>query len=49
MGVKEYFAYDPNKRPLLRETSRRLFGWQLDKGGRVMREMPMHPDGRLWS
>jgi Uma2 family endonuclease len=26
MGVKEYFAYDPNDRPLLRGTSRRLFG-----------------------
>ena len=49
MGVKEYFAYDPNDRPLLRGTSRRLFGWQLDKGGRVMREMPVCPDGSVWS
>jgi Uma2 family endonuclease len=49
MGVKEYFAYDPNDRPLLRGASRRLFGWELDKGGRVMREMPMRPDGSIWS
>ncbi len=26
MGVKEYFAYDPNEVPLVRETPRRLFG-----------------------
>ena len=49
MGVKEYFAYDPNESPLVRETSRRLFGWQLDKGRGEMREMPVHPDGSMWS
>ncbi len=46
MGVQEYFAYDPNEPPLRRDTSRRLFGWQLDKG---RPEMPVDPDGRLWS
>ena len=46
MGVKEYFAYDPNEPPLGKHASRRLFGWQLDKG---RREMPMNTDGRLWS
>ena len=46
MGVKEYFAYDPNEPPLGKHASRRLFGWQLDKG---RREMPMDIDGRLWS
>jgi len=50
MGVKEYFAYDPNERPLLRrDTSRRLWGWQLDKSRGEMREMPVRPDGCLWS
>jgi len=50
MGVKEYFAYDPNERSLLsKETSRRLWGWQLDKGSGQMRTMPAQVDGRLWS
>jgi hypothetical protein len=49
MGVEEYFAYDPHDPPLARATARRLFGWQLDKSARVMREMPMEPGGRLWS
>ena len=49
MGVREYFAYDPNERPLSRETTRRLFGWQRDKGRGEMRAMPLHLDGRLWS
>src|SRR5438105_11249757 len=29
MGVQEYFAYDPNERPLLKERPQRLFGWRL--------------------
>ena len=51
MGVKEYFAYDPNKRPLRRTRTgtRRLYGWQLDPERRVMRELPTGPDGRIWS
>ncbi len=51
MGVKEYFAYDPNKRPLRRARTgtRRLFGWQLDPEHRMMRELPTGPDGRIWS
>jgi Uma2 family endonuclease len=49
MGVEEYFAYDPHDPPLARATARRLFGWQLDKNARVMREIPMEPGGRLWS
>ena len=51
MGVKEYFAYDPNKRPL-RPTltgGRRLFGWQVDAERRSMRELPVRADGRIWS
>src|SRR2546427_5613814 len=32
-----------------RNSSRRLWGWQLDKTKGVMREMPAYPDGRLWS
>ncbi len=51
MGVKEYFAYDPNVPPLSRSraTPRRLCGWQLDKNQGQMREIPVYPDGRLWS
>jgi Uma2 family endonuclease len=51
MGVKEYFAYDPYERPLRRTKTgaRRLFGWQLDQERRVMRELPVSPDGRIWS
>ena len=51
MGVKEYFAYDPYERPLrrTRTSARRLFGWHLETERRVMRELPMGPDGRLWS
>ncbi|MBV9691339.1 MAG: Uma2 family endonuclease [Ktedonobacteraceae bacterium] len=48
MGVEEYFAYDPNERPLRRD-GRRLFGWRLDRANRVMRQLPLERDGRLWS
>ena len=49
MGVKEDFAYDPNQPALSRHTLRRLWGWQLDRERGQMREMPLHPDGHLWS
>ena len=49
MGVEEYFAYDPNDPPAWRGSSQRLFGWQLDKGKRAMRAMPVDASGRLWS
>ena len=49
MGVTEYFAYDPNERPLDRKTARRLFGWHLDPAEGVMQEMLLRPDGSLWS
>ncbi len=49
MGVEEYFAYDPNDPPAWRGTSQRLFGWQLEKGKRAMRAMPVDASGRLWS
>jgi Uma2 family endonuclease len=49
MGVEEYFAYDPNNPPLDNKTSRRLFGWSLDKERRVMCEMPPLTDSSLWS
>ncbi|MBV9021606.1 MAG: Uma2 family endonuclease [Ktedonobacteraceae bacterium] len=48
MGVEEYFAYDPNE-PALRREGRRLFGWQLDRAAHLMRQLPLEPDGRLWS
>jgi Uma2 family endonuclease len=48
MGVEEYFAYDPNPRPLRRDGPR-LFGWRLDQASRGMHELPLEPEGRLWS
>ncbi|MBV9707182.1 MAG: Uma2 family endonuclease [Chloroflexi bacterium] len=48
MGVEEYFAYDP-KEPVLLRDGRRLFGWRLDRATRSMRELPLDPQGRLWS
>jgi Uma2 family endonuclease len=49
MGVKEYFAYDPNDPPIGRGAVRRLFGWQFDQGRRAMREIPAGAGGQLWS
>lgn len=49
MGVREYFAYDPNEPLLLRRSNQRLFGWQLDASGNYMREMQFRSDGSLWS
>ena len=49
MGVKEYFAYDPNDPPINRPSARRLWGWRLDKSSGQMRELVVYPDGRLWS
>ena len=49
MGVREYFAYDPNEPPLPQSKYRRLFGWQLDEEAGVMREMTPGLDGSLWS
>ncbi|MBV9690161.1 MAG: Uma2 family endonuclease [Ktedonobacteraceae bacterium] len=48
IGVQEYFAYDPNEQPLLRD-GQRLFGWRLDRATRSMRALPLDPQGRLWS
>ncbi len=48
IGVQEYFAYDPNEPPLKRD-GRRLFGWRLDRATHTMRELPVDPEGRLWS
>jgi len=49
MGVQEYFAYDPHEPLLDREASSRLTGWRLDTVQRRMQEMPLRPDGSLWS
>jgi Putative restriction endonuclease len=49
MGVQEYFAYDPNEPPLGRSGACRLYGWRLDPGRHVMRELPVGPDRHLWS
>ena len=49
IGVQEYYAYDPNAFPLDRESGRRLFGWHLDPSRGLMRELPLTPEGSLWS
>ena len=49
MGVKEYFAYDPNEPMLPESGSRRLWGWQRGKGPGPMQEVVLGPGGRLWS
>ncbi len=49
MGVKEYFAYDPNKQLLLPEAPSRLLGWHLEQATGQMREMRLRLDGCLWS
>jgi Uma2 family endonuclease len=49
MGVREYFAYDPNPSPLAEQTTQRLFGWRLDPlFGRMTAILP-NQDGSLWS
>ncbi len=48
LGVKEYFAYDPNEPPVWRATrGRRLVGWRYENGN----PLEISPDelGRLWS
>ena len=47
MGIKEYYAYDPNKPRLWRRSSTRLRGWMLQNGAAV--EMALDEQGRLWS
>ena len=51
MGIAEYYAYDPNQPllPLSRKRGRRLFGWQRDPAGGILREMLPDSQGRLWS
>ena len=49
MGVKEYFAYDPNDPPAWRGISGRLLGWQLDKDTQTMQRMSTGSGGHIWS
>jgi hypothetical protein len=48
MGVREYFAYDPNEPPVWRPRSgRRLLGWRYDAAGRP-EDLTPDERGRLW-
>lgn len=48
MGVKEYFAYDPNEPPVWRATrSRRLLGWRYENN--IPKEIIPDGLGRIWS
>src|SRR5947209_5888426 len=49
MGVQEYFAYDPHKRPLAPATAQRLFGWRLNPREGTMRPLSLRQRGSLWS
>src|SRR5438105_2163027 len=48
MGVQEYFAYDPHRRPLAPATAQRLFGWRLDPREGIMRPLSLWRGGSLW-
>lgn len=47
LGVREYFAYDPNEPPYFPRSGGRLRGWRIAEG--VAHEMQLTADGRLWS
>ena len=49
MGVQEYFAYDPHKRPLASATAQRLFGWRLNPRDATMYPLSLQQHGSLWS
>jgi Uma2 family endonuclease len=49
MGVQEYFAYDPHKRPLAQATAQRLFGWRLNPRDGTMRPLSLRQRGYLLS
>jgi Uma2 family endonuclease len=49
MGVQEYFAYDPHKRPLAPATTQRLFGWRLNPRDATMRPLSLRQRGYLLS
>jgi Uma2 family endonuclease len=49
MGVQEYFAYDPNPKPLARATAKRLFGWRRAEQTGLLSPLQARRDGRLWS
>ena len=48
MGVQEYYAYDPNRRPNWPPGHGRLRGWHADTAGKLI-EQPLDAQGRLWS
>ena len=51
MGVKEYYAYDPNwpALPFSRRRGRRLFAWQRDPTSGALREVSPDSRERIWS
>lgn len=49
IGVREYFAYDPNDPPVWRGVSGRLIGWQLNGDAQTMHMMSTDPHGHIWS
>ena len=48
MGVQEYYAYDPNRRPNWPPGHGRLRGWHADADGKLI-EQATDAQGRLWS
>lgn len=49
MGVREYFAYDPNIPPLWTTTTRRLKGWRYDSRKSSYHELQPDNQGHIWS
>jgi len=46
IGVREYFAYDPNRQPVWRnQQGQRLLGWRYDEQGQPI---ALAPDARGW-
>ena len=49
MGVKEYFAFDPDASPRKRRQRRKVQGWQYTRSTGTMEVMALDAQGRLWS
>ncbi len=49
MGVEEYYLYDPETPQHLKYKGCRLVGWKLNRDKKMLEEMEMDEQGRLWS
>lgn len=49
MGVEEYYLYDPESPQYLKYKGHRLVGWRRNRDKKMMEEMQLDEQGRLWS